>query len=203
MKLHHISTQPDVDGASCDISNPNVLGCNKGKYSTQSQSAVAKNCTGKKRNKTLVISILLVCYHSSVLETGKTRQSRNVNSLFLVDNVHCMRVGGLLCTADILTKNLVLTCNKCYVLSILTASTALLYSLPRSIKRKKFDDELVESSLVKSSSRMKGPPVVEPVRCSGSEPSSSEKKKVLKTTKITHRWIGSWQITSTNRLCAF
>lgn len=89
-----------------------------------------------------------------------------------------MCVGGLLCTADILTKNLVLTCNKCYVF-YLTASTALLYSLPRSIKRKKFDDELVESSLVKSSSRMKGPPVVEPVRCSGSEPSSSEKKKVL------------------------
>lgn len=48
----------------------------------------------------------------------------------------------------------------------------------RSIKRKKFDDELVESSLVKSSSRVKGPPVIEPVRCSGSEPSSSEKKKV-------------------------
>lgn len=48
----------------------------------------------------------------------------------------------------------------------------------RSIKRKKFDDELVESSLVKSSSRVKGPPVIEPVRCSGSEPLSSEKKKV-------------------------
>lgn len=113
--MHHISTQPDVDGASCDISNPNVLECNKGKDSTQSQSAVAKNCTEKKRSKTLVISILLVCYHSSVLETGKTRQSRNVNTLFLVDNVHCVRVGGLLCTADILTKYLVLTCNKCYV----------------------------------------------------------------------------------------
>uniref|UniRef100_A0A673BF01 Microspherule protein 1 n=1 Tax=Sphaeramia orbicularis TaxID=375764 RepID=A0A673BF01_9TELE len=51
-------------------------------------------------------------------------------------------------------------------------------SSSRSIKRKKFDDELVESSLVKSSSRVKGPPVIEPVRCSGSEPSSSEKKKV-------------------------
>lgn len=48
----------------------------------------------------------------------------------------------------------------------------------RSIKRKKFDDELVESSLVKSSSRVKGTPVIEPVRCSGSEPSSTEKKKV-------------------------
>lgn len=50
--------------------------------------------------------------------------------------------------------------------------------LPRSrfIKRKKFDDELVESSLAKSSSRAKGG--VEPGRCSGSEPSSSEKKKV-------------------------
>lgn len=54
----------------------------------------------------------------------------------------------------------------------------LLYTFLRSIKRKKFDDELVESSLVKSSSRVKGPPVIEPVRCSGSEPSSSEKKKV-------------------------
>lgn len=48
----------------------------------------------------------------------------------------------------------------------------------RSIKRKKFDDELVESSLVKSTSRVKGPPLMEPLRCSGSEPSSSEKKKV-------------------------
>lgn len=57
----------------------------------------------------------------------------------------------------------------------------MLYTFLRSIKRKKFDDELVESSLVKSSSRVKGPPVIEPVRCSGSEPSSSEKKKVHKT----------------------
>lgn len=31
---------------------------------------------------------------------------------------------------------------------------------------------------MKSSSRVKGPPLIEPVRCSGSEPSSSEKKKV-------------------------
>uniref|UniRef100_A0A8D3DKE5 Microspherule protein 1 n=1 Tax=Scophthalmus maximus TaxID=52904 RepID=A0A8D3DKE5_SCOMX len=54
-------------------------------------------------------------------------------------------------------------------------------SSSRSIKRKKFDDELVESSLVKSSSRVKGPPVIEPVRCSGSELSSSEKKKVTKS----------------------
>uniref|UniRef100_A0A4W6F4H7 Microspherule protein 1 n=1 Tax=Lates calcarifer TaxID=8187 RepID=A0A4W6F4H7_LATCA len=54
-------------------------------------------------------------------------------------------------------------------------------SSSRSIKRKKFDDELVESSLVKSSSRVKGPPVIEPVRCSGSEPSSTEKKKVTKS----------------------
>uniref|UniRef100_A0A3Q1JVL4 Microspherule protein 1 n=1 Tax=Anabas testudineus TaxID=64144 RepID=A0A3Q1JVL4_ANATE len=54
-------------------------------------------------------------------------------------------------------------------------------SSSRSIKRKKFDDELVESSLVKSSSRVKGPPVIEPVRCSGSEPTSSEKKKVSKS----------------------
>ena len=51
----------------------------------------------------------------------------------------------------------------------------------RSIKRKKFDDELVESSLVKSSTRVKGPPVIEPIRCSGSEPSSNEKKKVTET----------------------
>uniref|UniRef100_A0A3Q2C850 Microspherule protein 1 n=1 Tax=Cyprinodon variegatus TaxID=28743 RepID=A0A3Q2C850_CYPVA len=50
-------------------------------------------------------------------------------------------------------------------------------SSSRSIKRKKFDDELVESSLVKSSSRVKGPPVIEPIRCLGSEPSSIEKKK--------------------------
>ncbi|XP_015199502.1 microspherule protein 1 isoform X1 [Lepisosteus oculatus] len=54
-------------------------------------------------------------------------------------------------------------------------------SSSRSIKRKKFDDELVESSLAKSSSRVKGPPVIEPARCSGSEPSSNEKKKVSKS----------------------
>ncbi|CAL8382659.1 unnamed protein product [Boreogadus saida] len=54
-------------------------------------------------------------------------------------------------------------------------------SSSRSIKRKKFDDELVESSLVKSSTRVKGPPVIEPIRCSGSEPSSNEKKKVTKS----------------------
>uniref|UniRef100_A0A8C3KJS0 Microspherule protein 1 n=1 Tax=Calidris pygmaea TaxID=425635 RepID=A0A8C3KJS0_9CHAR len=51
-------------------------------------------------------------------------------------------------------------------------------SSSRFIKRKKFDDELVESSLAKSSSRAKGAGGVEPGRCSGSEPSSSEKKKV-------------------------
>uniref|UniRef100_A0A8C6YT67 Microspherule protein 1 n=1 Tax=Nothoprocta perdicaria TaxID=30464 RepID=A0A8C6YT67_NOTPE len=51
-------------------------------------------------------------------------------------------------------------------------------SSSRFIKRKKFDDELVESSLAKSSSRAKG--AVEAGRCSGSEPSSSEKKKVAK-----------------------
>lgn len=65
------------------------------------------------------------------------------------------------------------------------------HNLFRSIKRKKFDDELVESSLVKSSSRVKGPPVMEPVRCSGSEPSSSEKKKVNKTNKSTDYWVNS------------
>ncbi|KAL4655600.1 microspherule protein 1 [Arapaima gigas] len=54
-------------------------------------------------------------------------------------------------------------------------------SSSRSIKRKKFDDELVESSLAKSSSRVKGPPLMEPARCSGSEPSSTEKKKVSKS----------------------
>uniref|UniRef100_A0A3P9L7E2 Microspherule protein 1 n=1 Tax=Oryzias latipes TaxID=8090 RepID=A0A3P9L7E2_ORYLA len=53
-------------------------------------------------------------------------------------------------------------------------------SSSRSIKRKKFDDELVESSLVKSSSRVKGPPLMEPVRCLGSE-LPSEKKKVTKS----------------------
>uniref|UniRef100_A0AAQ4RGJ3 Microspherule protein 1 n=1 Tax=Gasterosteus aculeatus aculeatus TaxID=481459 RepID=A0AAQ4RGJ3_GASAC len=72
-----------------------------------------------------------------------------------------------------------------------TATQAFGISVPkrrsssRSIKRKKFDDELVESSLVKSSSRVKGPPVIEPVRCSGSEPSSSEKKKVHKRMALT------------------
>uniref|UniRef100_A0A4W4HIK1 Microspherule protein 1 n=1 Tax=Electrophorus electricus TaxID=8005 RepID=A0A4W4HIK1_ELEEL len=54
-------------------------------------------------------------------------------------------------------------------------------SSSRSIKRKKFDDELVESSLAKSSSRVKGPPLIEPVRCTGTEPSSNEKKKVSKS----------------------
>nr|XP_025976418.1 LOW QUALITY PROTEIN: microspherule protein 1 [Dromaius novaehollandiae] len=54
-------------------------------------------------------------------------------------------------------------------------------SSSRFIKRKKFDDELVESSLAKSSSRAKGASGVEPGRCSGSEPSSSEKKKVSKS----------------------
>ncbi|KAI2565549.1 MCRS1 isoform 9, partial [Pan troglodytes] len=53
-------------------------------------------------------------------------------------------------------------------------------TLYRFIKRKKFDDELVESSLAKSSTRAKGASGVEPGRCSGSEPSSSEKKKVSK-----------------------
>lgn len=57
----------------------------------------------------------------------------------------------------------------------------IIFPCIRSIKRKKFDDELVESSLVKSSSRVKGPPVIEPVRCSGSDPASTEKKKVHKT----------------------
>ncbi|KAI1897085.1 hypothetical protein AGOR_G00079480 [Albula goreensis] len=54
-------------------------------------------------------------------------------------------------------------------------------SSSRSIKRKKFDDELVESSLAKSSSRVKGPPAMEPARFSGSETSSAEKKKVSKS----------------------
>ncbi|KAG7472016.1 hypothetical protein MATL_G00104220 [Megalops atlanticus] len=68
-----------------------------------------------------------------------------------------------------------------------TAAQAFSGGLPkrrssnRSIKRKKFDDELVESSLAKSSSRVKGPPVMEPTRFSGSEPSSTEKKKVSKS----------------------
>ncbi|XP_071656083.1 microspherule protein 1 isoform X1 [Patagioenas fasciata] len=54
-------------------------------------------------------------------------------------------------------------------------------SSSRFIKRKKFDDELVESSLAKSSSRAKGAGGAEPARCSGSEPSSGEKKKVSKS----------------------
>ncbi|KAJ8390481.1 hypothetical protein AAFF_G00102780 [Aldrovandia affinis] len=57
-------------------------------------------------------------------------------------------------------------------------------SSSRSIKRKKFDDELVESSLAKSSSRVKGPPVMEPARFSGSETSSAEKKKVSKSSIV-------------------
>ena len=56
--------------------------------------------------------------------------------------------------------------------------SSLSRTLHRFIKRKKFDDELVESSLAKSSTRAKGASGVEPGRCSGSEPSSSEKKKV-------------------------
>lgn len=71
----------------------------------------------------------------------------------------------------------------CFTLVHLHMSKELYVFSFRSIKRKKFDDELVESSLVKSSSRVKGPPVIEPVRCPGSEPSSSEKKKVHKTTQ--------------------
>lgn len=74
---------------------------------------------------------------------------------------------------------------KCVLLSGFSPNIANIISncilckiINRSIKRRKFDDELVESSLVKSSSRVKGPPVIEPVRCPGSEPSSSEKKKV-------------------------
>ncbi|XP_067094313.1 microspherule protein 1 [Osmerus mordax] len=58
-------------------------------------------------------------------------------------------------------------------------------SSSRSIKRKKFDDELVESSLVKSSTRIKGPPIIEPIRCSTSEPSSNEKRKVSKASALT------------------
>ncbi|XP_020792661.1 microspherule protein 1 [Boleophthalmus pectinirostris] len=54
-------------------------------------------------------------------------------------------------------------------------------SSSRSIKRKKFDDELVESSLVKSSTRVKGSPLIEPLRCPGNESSSSEKKKLTKS----------------------
>ncbi|XP_043822032.1 microspherule protein 1 isoform X2 [Macrotis lagotis] len=57
-------------------------------------------------------------------------------------------------------------------------------SSSRFIKRKKFDDELVESSLAKSSTRAKGATGVEPGRCSGSEPSSSEKKKTNDLTSV-------------------
>ncbi|KAG8585830.1 hypothetical protein GDO81_005165 [Engystomops pustulosus] len=55
-------------------------------------------------------------------------------------------------------------------------------SSSRFIKRKKFDDELVESSLAKSSSRARGPSGGESGRLSGSEPSSSEKKKQVSKT---------------------
>ncbi|XP_078287508.1 microspherule protein 1 isoform X3 [Rhinoraja longicauda] len=57
-------------------------------------------------------------------------------------------------------------------------------SSSRSIKRKKFDDELVESSLAKSSTRAKGPTGMEPARYSGSEPSSNEKKKTNDLTAV-------------------
>lgn len=69
----------------------------------------------------------------------------------------------------------------------------------RSIKRKKFDDELVESSLAKSTSRVKGQPVIEPIRCPGSDLASSDKKKVMKVTVchyITLRNIWLWLIVS-------
>lgn len=75
-------------------------------------------------------------------------------------------------------------------------------TLHRFIKRKKFDDELVESSLAKSSTRAKGASGVEPGRCSGSEPSSSEKKKVrdweMGWGGVGERWVAgpqpvSWQ----------
>ncbi|CAK7312925.1 Microspherule protein 1 [Vulpes lagopus] len=49
-------------------------------------------------------------------------------------------------------------------------------SSSRFIKRKKLDDELMESSLAKSSTRVKGASGVESGCCSGSETSSSEKK---------------------------
>uniref|UniRef100_A0A8C1AEQ6 Microspherule protein 1 n=2 Tax=Cyprinus carpio TaxID=7962 RepID=A0A8C1AEQ6_CYPCA len=54
-------------------------------------------------------------------------------------------------------------------------------SSSRSIKRKKFDDELVESSLAKSTSRVKGQPVIEPIRYPGNDLASSDKKKGLKS----------------------
>ncbi|XP_034022717.1 microspherule protein 1 isoform X2 [Thalassophryne amazonica] len=54
-------------------------------------------------------------------------------------------------------------------------------SSSRSIKRKKFDDELVESSLIKSSTRVKGTPIIDSIRYSGSDFSSSEKKKFTKS----------------------
>uniref|UniRef100_A0A673KJ88 Microspherule protein 1 n=1 Tax=Sinocyclocheilus rhinocerous TaxID=307959 RepID=A0A673KJ88_9TELE len=63
-------------------------------------------------------------------------------------------------------------------------------SSSRSIKRKKFDDELVESSLAKSTSRVKGQPVIEPIRCPGSDLASSDKKKVMKTTDLTSVHLG-------------
>ncbi|KAL0614169.1 Microspherule protein 1 [Plecturocebus cupreus] len=58
------------------------------------------------------------------------------------------------------------------------ASSQALGTIPRQksssrfIKRKKFHDEQMESSLTKEASR------VEPGHCSGSEPSSSEKKRL-------------------------
>ncbi|TRY92041.1 hypothetical protein DNTS_034917 [Danionella cerebrum] len=54
-------------------------------------------------------------------------------------------------------------------------------SSSRSIKRKKFDDELVESSLAKSTTRVKGQPVIESIRCPGSDFTSCDKKKGLKS----------------------
>ncbi|XP_042589321.1 microspherule protein 1-like [Cyprinus carpio] len=54
-------------------------------------------------------------------------------------------------------------------------------SSSRSIKRKKFDDELVESSLAKSTSRVKGQPVIEAIRYPGNDLASSDKKKGLKS----------------------
>lgn len=49
----------------------------------------------------------------------------------------------------------------------------------------KFDDELVESSLAKSSSQAKNSSGVEPGHYSANEPSSSDKKKVSKSGQVT------------------
>lgn len=70
LKMCHICTEPDFNGATCNISN--ALGCNKGIGSIQWQTTVAVNCSIKKETKHW-FSPYCLFYYPSVLKTGKTR----------------------------------------------------------------------------------------------------------------------------------